>query len=203
MSVPPTPIRTPTPAWSFSLALHLLLAGALLAWVRLQWEWELAETPALVELVERASTPQNTAPAQRVRSTNRATPKPAPDPAAAGEAPRVPPAGASDDAADGLPSGEAIAADYDVAELPVLLREKRVPYPPAAKSQGVSGDVIAELVIGANGKVLQAKILNSAHPLLAEAAQGAFREFEFKPARMDGRAIGVRIRYRYRFMIEN
>lgn len=194
--------RTPPPAWSYSLVLHLLLAGAILGWAKLRQEWELADVPALVELVERSSAPQSAAPANRVRSS-RATPEKAPDPSAStGEAP-VPPAPGADAEAGGLPAGEAIAADYDVAELPVLLREKRVPYPPAAKAQGIAGDVLAELVIGSSGKVLQAKILNSAHPILVEAARAAFREFEFRPARIDGRPVGVRIRYRYRFMIEN
>lgn len=202
----PIPTRRLPPAWSTSLGLHAVLAIAIGLWAKLTWEWDLAETPALVELVERSASPQTPAPANRVRSA-RVTPQKAPStdtrPSSEAAAPSAPANAASDDAAGGLPSGEAISADYDVAELPVLLREKRVPYPPAAKSQGISGDVLAELVIGSSGKVLQAKVLNSAHPLLVEAAQNAFREFEFRPARMDGRAIGVRIRYRYRFMIEN
>jgi protein TonB len=63
-------------------------------------------------------------------------------------------------------------------------------YPAAAKSAGVQGIVIIEAVIGADGKVADAKVLRSV-PQLDEAAVAAVKQWEFTPTLLNGKAVPV------------
>lgn len=63
-------------------------------------------------------------------------------------------------------------------------------YPADAKSAGVQGVVIIEAVIGADGKVADAKVLRSV-PKLDGAAVAAVKEWEFTPTLLNGKAVPV------------
>ncbi len=95
-----------------------------------------------------------------------------------------------------------VSEDYEVGELPVLLNEIKIPYPPAAKAKNIQGPVVFELVIGKDGRVADAKLVSAPAPDLAEAARIALREFRFKPAKLNQAPVAVRIRYTYRFIIQ-
>jgi protein TonB len=99
-------------------------------------------------------------------------------------------------------SGETLAEEYEVSELPALIREVRVPYPPAAKARGVQGTVIFDLIVNSRGEVQSAKIVKSPAPELTEAAQSAIGKFRFRPARIGDKAVAIQIRYTYRFILE-
>ncbi len=58
-------------------------------------------------------------------------------------------------------------------------------YPPDAKDARVQGVVILEVLIGADGKVEQAKVLRSI-PMLDQAAIDAVRQWEFTPTLLNG-----------------
>jgi periplasmic protein TonB len=58
-------------------------------------------------------------------------------------------------------------------------------YPPIAQAAGVSGVVIVEATIGADGRVQDARVLRSI-PLLDEAALEAVRQWEFTPTLLNG-----------------
>ena len=58
-------------------------------------------------------------------------------------------------------------------------------YPPDAKEARVQGVVILEVLIGADGKVEQAKVLRSI-PMLDQAAIDAVRQWEFTPTLLNG-----------------
>jgi protein TonB len=60
------------------------------------------------------------------------------------------------------------------------------PYPIQALRQGIQGTVIVRVLVGADGRVLNAQIHQGVHPLLDRAALTAVRRWEFRPASRDG-----------------
>jgi TonB family protein len=65
-------------------------------------------------------------------------------------------------------------------------------YPPEAAAAGVSGAVVAEIVINESGNVSDAKVVRSI-PLLDEAALQAVRNWHFAPTLLNGQAVPVRM----------
>ena len=63
-------------------------------------------------------------------------------------------------------------------------------YPEIARSNGVQGVVIIEAVIGADGRVEQARVLRS-RPLLDEAALAAVRAWEYTPTLLNNRPTAI------------
>ncbi|MCU0684068.1 MAG: TonB-dependent receptor [Polyangiaceae bacterium] len=96
------------------------------------------------------------------------------------------------------PAGSAPAAPPGV-EMPVLQNFVEAPYPPEAEKAGLEGDVILQLDIGADGKVVKATVINPAGHGFDEAAVQAAQKFVFQPARRNGKPLAARINYRYGF----
>src|SRR5436190_23064460 len=69
--------------------------------------------------------------------------------------------------------------------------------PDTAGSEGA--DVELELTIGADGAIVDAKVVGSAGEGWDAAALAAVRQFTFEPARRGDKAVPARIRYRYTF----
>ena len=63
-------------------------------------------------------------------------------------------------------------------------------YPPIAESARVQGVVILETIIGADGKVQDARVLRSI-PLLDQAALDAVKRWKFKPGTLNGQPVPV------------
>jgi TonB family protein len=80
---------------------------------------------------------------------------------------------------------------------------KRVPpvYPPIAASARISGDVGVQIVIGADGRVKDAKIVNSI-PLLDQAALDAVKQWEFTPLILDGKPAATSMRVTVTFTLK-
>lgn len=93
-------------------------------------------------------------------------------------------------------------AEYLVTRMPRLAQEIRIPYPEAARRQGVEGAVVFNLLIDASGVVREAALLEGPGFGLNEAALGAIRSFKFLPAEVEGKPVAVKIRYAYRFVLE-
>jgi TonB family protein len=74
-------------------------------------------------------------------------------------------------------------------------------YPNIARGAGVQGIVIIEAVIGADGKVEQARILRS-HALLDEAALTAVKEWEYTPTLLNGKPTPVIMTVTVRFSLQ-
>ncbi len=74
---------------------------------------------------------------------------------------------------------------------PVLISQREPDYPDAARLAHKDGVVILEAVITANGAVDDVRILRSANPLLDAAAAKAVRQWRYKPATLNGRAVNV------------
>jgi len=97
---------------------------------------------------------------------------------------------------------EGVAEEYEVGELPTLLNEVRIPYPPSAKAKGIQGAVIFDLLIGSDGFVKSAKTVQSPSKELSDAAGIAVKKFRFRPAKIGDKAVAIQIRYTYRFVLE-
>ena len=90
-----------------------------------------------------------------------------------------------------------------MTQMPVLVSDIQVPYPPGPKARGVQGKVVMDLLIDESGHVRDVKLIEAPDPELGAAATTAARGFEFKPARIQEKSVAVRIHYAYRFVIEH
>jgi TonB family protein len=79
----------------------------------------------------------------------------------------------------------------DIRE-PRKVHDARPAYPAAARAAGVSGVVILETIIDAQGAVADVRVLRSV-PLLDEAAIEAVRQWRYEPVIVDGAATPVRM----------
>ena len=73
---------------------------------------------------------------------------------------------------------------------PTKTKDVKPVYPPIAQSARVSGVVIIEATIGADGKVKDAKVLRSI-PLLDQAALDAVKQWQFTPTLLNGVPVPV------------
>ena len=96
--------------------------------------------------------------------------------------PPPPPAGK----ATGLTDPAAIRVGGGITP-PRKIVDYRPEYPPDAREARVQGVVIVEVLIGADGKVEQTKVLRSI-PQLDQAAIDAVRQWEFTPTLLNGEA---------------
>lgn len=74
-------------------------------------------------------------------------------------------------------------ADKDyviISDGPAPTKRVKPQYPDLARKARVQGDVVCELIIGRKGRVERARLL-SGHPLLADAALQAVKQWEWKP----------------------
>jgi len=72
----------------------------------------------------------------------------------------------------------------------MLLRKVDPDYPPLAKRAHISGDVVLSAVIGADGKIENLNVV-SGHPMLAEAALNAVRQWAYRPTILNGGPVEV------------
>jgi TonB family protein len=100
---------------------------------------------------------------------------------------------AAKEQADAAARAKAKAAAVRVGgriEPPIKMNDVAPVYPAIAQNAGVTGAVIIEATIGADGRVIDAKVLRSI-PLLDQAALDAVRQWEYKPTLLNGVAVPV------------
>ena len=73
---------------------------------------------------------------------------------------------------------------------PIKIKDVKPVYPAMAQSAHVAGAVIIEATIGADGKVIDAKVLRSI-PLLDQAALDAVRQWVYTPTLLNGVPVPV------------
>jgi len=95
------------------------------------------------------------------------------------------------------------ADDYLVTSQVALVRDVRIPYPPEAKKANIEGPVVMDLIIDQSGKVRSVVLVRGPGSGLNEAAVEAAKSFEFRPAKVGDQTVAVKIRYTYRFVLEN
>jgi protein TonB len=79
---------------------------------------------------------------------------------------------------------------------------KKPPYPEEAKKEGLEGQVVLELRIGADGRVLASRVLQGDGHGFNEAALQFAREMRFKPAKMNGEPVETKITYTVTFVLD-
>jgi TonB family protein len=84
------------------------------------------------------------------------------------------------DGVPGVVSKGAAAGDVIIKAQPV--------YPAVAKQINASGEVQVSIVIGEDGRVVEAKAIKG-HPVLRSAAEDAARKWVFKPTLLDGKPV--------------
>ena len=89
-----------------------------------------------------------------------------------------------------------------VSRLPKVSREVRAVYPEAARRAGIEGQVVLRLRIGAEGQVVEARVLESAGHGFDEAALAAVRQFSFEPGTLDGAPVATDITYTHTFLLD-
>ena len=92
--------------------------------------------------------------------------------------------------------------EYLVTSMPTLITALRVEYPPAEKKKGIAGPVMMDLLIDASGNVREVNLVSGPDPNLNAAAMNAAKGFKFNPAKVETKAVAVRVRFTYRFVIE-
>ena len=74
---------------------------------------------------------------------------------------------------------------------PVLIERVEPVYPEIERKIHKEGIVILEAIITSEGAVDDVKVLKSADAILDEAAQRAVRQWRYRPATLNGRAVRV------------
>lgn len=96
--------------------------------------------------------------------------------------------------------GEILKANE--VDVPATLRTSAaVVYPAEARDASIEADVPVEIVVEATGSVSAARALSKHGLGLEEAAVRAVRAYSFSPARRQGRAVRVRMRWTVRFQL--
>lgn len=101
---------------------------------------------------------------------------------------------------EGEDDGDLTMTGDTVDQPPEPRARGELPYPPAAKRDGVTGYVVLNLLINAEGEVEKVQVLE-AEPegVFEEAARRAVEDWRFTPARYEGRDVRVWARQRIRF----
>jgi len=73
-------------------------------------------------------------------------------------------------------------------------------YPTLAKNQHVSGSVMIDALIDANGRVTTMKVV-SGPPLLQQAAMDALKQWKYQPASLDGKPVAMHLTVTIQFRL--
>jgi protein TonB len=82
-----------------------------------------------------------------------------------------------------------------------ILSRAPIPYPPSARQAEIEADVPLELVVGSDGRVVEARVLVRRGYGLDEAALDAVQRYRFSPAVRAGRPVRVRMRWTIQFRL--
>jgi protein TonB len=93
--------------------------------------------------------------------------------------------------------------EFLVTQMPRIKKEIRAQYPEAARNARIEGPIVLDLLINANGAVVDVKVVSGLGYGLDEAAVNAIKLFEFEPARVQDQKVAVKIRYTYRFELRS
>jgi protein TonB len=95
-----------------------------------------------------------------------------------------------------MPDGAVDGTDTATAETAPVLRKLRVvemrppDYPPSARRQGIEGTVRVRVLVGPDGRVIQALVVKtSGEDMLDAAALKAVVDWIFEPAQLNGEAV--------------
>jgi len=84
---------------------------------------------------------------------------------------------------------------------PIKVRDVKPVYPPDARAAGIQGVVILDALIGADGSVIDVKVVRSI-PMLDQAAVDAVRQWQFAPTLLNGEPVQVRMTLTVNFVAD-
>lgn len=93
-----------------------------------------------------------------------------------------------------------LRADF---EPPVPVRTSAPVFPYELRHDGISGVVLVNCLIDAQGNVTDMKVVKSTHDAFVEPAIAALKKWKFKPAQRDGNSVPVRVSIPIKFTIED
>ena len=97
--------------------------------------------------------------------------------------------------------GDSIVSEARVTERARLLSASPAAYPAEARAAEIEADVVLEIVVGSNGRVLSARVVRGAGDGLDEAALAAIKRYAFSPAKIAGAAVAVRMPWVVQFRL--
>jgi TonB family protein len=132
-----------------------------------------------------------------------ADPSPVPSAAPPAAAASAPAAGGLTVVTDpNLPSDDpnAVWLVQAVTDRPRMLRPVPLVYPDSLKRRGISGDAVVEFVVDTLGRVEpEVRVIETAHPGLADPARATIRPARFRPGHVNGRKVRVMMTLRFHF----
>lgn len=84
---------------------------------------------------------------------------------------------------------------------PILTFWAKPHYPEMARMSGIEGTVIVKVLVGANGLIKAAEVIQSVHPLLDRAAMEAAMRCRFEPGRQRTIPVKAAMAIPYRFRV--
>jgi len=92
-----------------------------------------------------------------------------------------------------------------VEEPPAILAGPLPAYPELLRQAGIRGRVVLDVVVDTTGRVEPGsfRVVSTAHPAFVAAAQQALAATLFRPARVHGRAVRVRVRIPVDFVLRD
>ena len=99
------------------------------------------------------------------------------------------------------PTGTNYIPFYKVEKRPEFTHQAALEYPSQARRLKIEGTVIIEADIDSEGNLVQIRLIRNAGFGFDEAAIAMMEASAFSPAMMDGRAVGVRMRFTIKFEI--
>lgn len=94
---------------------------------------------------------------------------------------------------------------YDIANgvrPPTIVHRVEPLYPPLLQRIGKRGVVQIECIISQNGSLTDIRVIHASHPLFADAALAAVKQWRFLPGSFEGRAVATRFNFRVNFEVQ-
>ncbi|MCP4676328.1 MAG: energy transducer TonB [Deltaproteobacteria bacterium] len=91
---------------------------------------------------------------------------------------------------------------YELSKAPTFKKKIEPKYPDKARRDGIEGTVQLEILIDENGRVRKVKVLKSPGHGLERAAIAAVSKSKFHPGVINGKAVPVKIKIPYRFVLD-
>jgi protein TonB len=101
--------------------------------------------------------------------------------------------------ASALTVSEITDVSAKVDEAPAPVRTVAPDYPASLRAAKVNGVVSVVLVVDESGDVLAAEAAKSTHDDFTDPALNAIRRWKFKPAKLEGKAVKVKVTIPVRF----
>ena len=101
------------------------------------------------------------------------------------------------------PAPATLSAATEEWTAPVVIRQVKPVYPPAAKAAELEGEVVLVGVVGVDGRVSNISVERPVHRLLEDAARKAWLQFRYKPAQRNGVPEPAPVQETFRFEMKS